>query len=84
MTLADGRRRDRASSTEARDGRITRDDIEAKLRQLAGEVDDRVEAARPKLLVGALSAVVAVGVLSYLWGRRRGRRGAAWVEIRRL
>ncbi|HAM03009.1 MAG TPA: hypothetical protein DCQ30_12410 [Acidimicrobiaceae bacterium] len=81
MTLTGSRSRRRSSSSP---GRITRDDIEAKLRALAGDVDDRVEAARPQLLVGAVAAVVAVGVLSYLWGRRRGRRRAAWVEIRRL
>jgi len=72
------------SRTSVPPGRITRDDIEAKLRELAGDVDERVEAAKPQLLVGAVAAVVAVGVLSYLWGRRRGRRRAAWVEIRRL
>jgi hypothetical protein len=65
-------------------GRITRDDIEAKLRQMAGELDDRVEAARPALVAGAVAVVVAVGVVSYLLGRRRGRRRSAVVEIRRL
>ena len=64
--------------------RVTRDDIEAKLREMAGEVDDRVEAARPTILVGAVAAVVIVGAVAYLWGRRRGRRRSALVEIRRL
>jgi hypothetical protein len=64
--------------------RITRDDIEAKLRELAGGVDEQVEAARPKLLAGAVTAVVVVAVASYLLGRRRGRRRSAVVEIRRL
>ncbi|HMK99535.1 MAG TPA: hypothetical protein VK428_05050 [Acidimicrobiales bacterium] len=63
---------------------ITRDDIEAKLRQVAGDVDDQVEAARPAIVTGAVVAVVAVGVLAYLWGRHRGRRRSAVVEIRRL
>lgn len=71
-------------SAPAVSGRITRDDIEAKLRQMAGGVDDRVEAARPALLTGAVVAVVAVGALCYVWGRRRGRRRSAVVEIRRL
>ena len=64
--------------------KITRDDIEAKLRQVAGDVDDQVEAARPAIVTGAVVAVVAVGVLAYLWGRHRGRRRSAVVEIRRL
>jgi len=63
---------------------ITRDDIEAKLRQVAGDVDDQVEVARPAIVTGAVVAVVAVGVLAYLWGRHRGRRRSAVVEIRRL
>lgn len=82
MTVTAGRSRSRSSP--AASGRITRDDIEAKLRELAGDVDERVEGARSQLIVGAVAAVVAVGLLSYLWGRRRGRRRAAWVEIRRL
>ncbi len=64
--------------------RITRDDIEAKLRELSGDVDERVESAKPKLVAGALSAVVVIAALSYLLGRRRGRRRSAVVEIRRL
>lgn len=64
--------------------RITRDDIEAKLREMAGGVDDRVEAAKPTILVGAVASVVIVGVVAYLWGRRRGRHRSALVEIRRL
>ena len=64
--------------------RITRDDIEAKLREMAGDVDDRVEAARPTIIVGAVACVVVVGALAFLWGRRRGRRRSALVEIRRL
>jgi hypothetical protein len=83
MTLSASR--PRTSRSPALNGsRITRDDIEAKLRQLAGDVDDRVETARPQLVVGAVAALVAVGVVSYLLGRRRGRGRAAWVEIRRL
>lgn len=64
--------------------RITRDDIEAKFREISGEVDDRVEAARPKLVAGAVTAVVVVAALAYLLGRRRGRSRSAVVEIRRL
>ena len=64
--------------------KISRDDIEAKLREIAGGVDEQVEAARPKLMAGAVTAVVVVVVLSYLVGRRRGRRRSAVVEIRRL
>jgi anti-sigma-K factor RskA len=64
--------------------RITRDDIEARLRQMAGDVDERVEAARPVLVASAVAVVAVVAVAGYFLGRRRGRRRAAVVEIRRL
>ncbi len=67
-----------------RSSRITRDDIEAKLRELSGDVDERVEAARPNIVVGAVAAVVVVAAVAYLLGRRRGRSRSALVEIRRL
>jgi hypothetical protein len=64
--------------------RITRDDIEAKLREISGEVDDSVESARPKVLTGAVAGVFLLVVVAYLLGRRRGRKRSALVEIRRL
>lgn len=73
-----------ARSATTKNRTVTRDDIEAKLREMAGEVDDRVEAARPALLTGAVVGVSVLVVLAYLLGRRRGRRRSAVVEIRRL
>lgn len=64
--------------------RITRADIETKLRDLRGEVDDTAKAALPKLaLIGAVAVVAVIGV-SYFLGRRSGRKRSAVVEIRRL
>ena len=63
--------------------RITRDDLEAKLRQVAGDLDDTVEEARPKLLTGAVAVGIVVVLLAYLLGRRGGRKRSAVVEIRR-
>ncbi len=73
-----------ASRSAPGDRPITRDDIEAKLREMAGGVDEQVQAARPALLTGAAVGVSALVVLAYLLGRRRGRRRSAVVEIRRL
>ena len=63
---------------------ITRGDLEAKFRQLAGGLDDRVEDARPRLMTGAVAAVVLVVAVAYLMGRRGGRRRSDIVEIRRI
>ncbi|HEY2563273.1 MAG TPA: hypothetical protein VGI44_06145 [Acidimicrobiales bacterium] len=63
---------------------ITRDDIEARFRELNGEVGTEVEAARPQLLtVGAAVAAVII-TLAFLAGRRRGRKRSAVVEVRRI
>ena len=64
--------------------RITRDDLEAKFRELDTETSSTVEQARSFLVVGA--AVAAVGVLAvvYVFGRRRGRKKTTVVEIKRI
>jgi hypothetical protein len=64
--------------------KITRDDLEAKLRQVVGEVDDRVDDARPNIVAGALVVLAVVAVLAYFFGRRSGRVRSAVVEIRRV
>jgi len=64
--------------------RITRDDIEAKLRQVAGDVDSGVESAKPKLISGAVGVAVLALLVAYLLGRRSGKHRSAVVEIRRL
>lgn len=64
--------------------RISRDDIEGKLRELKGEVDETTEQAKPiGLALAAVAAVVVVGFV-YLLGRRRGTKLATVVEIRRV
>ena len=63
---------------------ITRDDIEAKFRELTADVDDRAEAARSTAMTVAAvaGAVVLVGV--FLYGRRRGRKRTTVIEVRRF
>lgn len=63
--------------------RITRDDIEAKLRQLVGQVEKPLDAAKPGIGVGAVVAAFGVLVIAYLIGTRRGRLRSTVVEIRR-
>ena len=64
--------------------KITRDDLEAKLRQVVGEVDERVEEARPSIVTGVVVAVAVLAVVAYLFGRRSGKMRSAVVEIRRV
>ncbi len=66
------------------DGRITRDQIEAKLRDVTTGVTDDVEGVRSQALaIGLGIALVSVSVV-FLIGRRMGRRKSTIVEVRRI
>lgn len=63
---------------------ITRDDIEAKFRELQAEVDVVEDEARNYAVIAAVAGVVIVVAVAFVLGRRRGRRQGTVVEIRRL
>lgn len=64
--------------------KITRDDIEAKFRELTGDVDEKAEEAKETAMaIGAVvGAVVILGV--FLFGRSRGKKRTTIVEVRRF
>lgn len=64
--------------------RITRDDIEARFRDLEGEVDERKEQALGVAAVVGVAVVVGVVLVAFALGRRRGRKRTTVVEIRRV
>jgi hypothetical protein len=61
---------------------VQRSDLEAKLREIQGAIDETAEGAKN---AGVAAAVVVVFflVLVYLMGRRKGRKGAARIEVYR-
>ena len=63
---------------------VTRGDIEAKLREIQGEVAETGRSVKPYVLAAAAVGAVAVVGLAYVLGRRRGRRTTTVVEVRRL
>jgi hypothetical protein len=65
-------------------GRVTRQDIETKLRQIRGDVDTAGEAAKGIGTVAAGVAVVVVIAIAYLVGKKRGKRTSTVVEVRRF
>jgi hypothetical protein len=71
-------------AAQARSAPIERRDIERKLRELQGGVNETREAATTNLIT--IGACVAVGVVAvaFLIGRRKGRRRSTIVEVRRL
>jgi hypothetical protein len=64
--------------------RITRDQIEAKFRELTGEVTEEVESTRSQVITVGLALGVVLVAVVFLIGRRNGRRKSAIVEVRRI
>jgi hypothetical protein len=74
----------KGSGTGPGTGTIERDDIEKKLREIRGEIDEVGSSARSYLLaVGAAAAVVVVAA-AFLLGKRKGKKKRTVVEIRRI
>ncbi len=73
-----------ASTTAAAGTRVTRDDLEAKMRELQGGAQDQVASARGTLLAaGGLVAIILLLVV-FLLGRRAGKQRTTIVEIKRV
>lgn len=62
---------------------ISRDDIEAKLRELQGEVEIIGEEAKSYAMTVGIVILVCVVAVAFVFGRRRGRRNRTIVEVRR-
>ena len=65
-------------------GRVTRADIEAKLRQLRGDLEDTEEVVKEAGKGVAIGGIILLLILVFLLGKRRGRRKSTVVEIRRI
>ncbi|MGH9286535.1 MAG: hypothetical protein ACRD0M_12815 [Acidimicrobiales bacterium] len=63
---------------------VSRSDIEAKLREIKGEVGSAADAAKPAGAAAAAVVFVALLGAAYLLGRRKGRKRSTVVEVRRV
>jgi hypothetical protein len=63
---------------------ISRNDIEAKLRELQGEVEVIGEEAKSYALTVGIVILVGVMAVVFVFGRRHGRRNRTIVEVRRF
>jgi len=70
------------ANDEAR--RVTLSDVENKLRDLGGSTESLVTDAAPPAIGIIVAAGAAAVAAVYLLGRRRGRRRASVLEIRRI
>ena len=66
------------------DDRVTREDLEAELRDTFGDAAGRTGEARTPLLAAAVVVATVLLGVAYLVGRRIGRRTSTTVEIRRI
>ena len=65
-------------------GRVTRSDIESKLGEIQGSLTEQAEDARSRATPILIAAAVAVVVLAFFVGKRRGKKQTTIVEIRRV
>jgi len=65
-------------------GRITRADIEAKLKAIRDDIEPVGEQAKGGLMAVAPVVVAVLVVGAYLLGKRSGKKRRAVIEIRRL
>ncbi|HEX3425314.1 MAG TPA: hypothetical protein VHT30_04225 [Acidimicrobiales bacterium] len=63
---------------------VTKADIEAKLREIKGDVDKDVQQAKPVAQIAAIGGVILLILLAYFLGRRKGKKKTTVVEIRRV
>ncbi len=74
----------RSKTLEKLPEKVTRDDIEAKLRELRGEVDDRVEEVKVPAIAIAVGVAVVTIAAAYWFGKRKGRKRQMVLEIKRV
>jgi hypothetical protein len=65
-------------------GRITRADIEAKLRAIRDDIEPVGEQAKGGLMAAAPVVVAVLIIGAYFLGKRSGKKRRAVIEIKRL
>lgn len=59
---------------------LSRDDIEAKARQIVGTVEETKESVQDKAMLAGV-AVVGLVLAAFLLGRRKGKKNKSIVEV---
>lgn len=64
--------------------RVSRQDIENKIRVLQNDLSGRAEDKKQTLVIAGAVGATLIVVLAYFFGRRSGRRRGSRVEFRRF
>lgn len=72
------------TSTNGHGAKISRDDLESKFRELQGDVVETTDQAKSYAIAVAAVVVVGIVAVSFVFGRRRGRKRTTIVEIKRI
>jgi hypothetical protein len=72
------------SAMPATRGPISRDDLEAKFRELQGETERTTQAAKGTLIAAGAGIGLIILAAVFLFGRRRGKPKTTIVEVRRV
>ena len=63
---------------------VTRQQIESKLREIQGGIQNRLAEKKQSLIAIGGTIAVIILIISYLLGRRTGKKKTTLVEIRRV
>jgi hypothetical protein len=72
-----------SQAERAADNAIGRADLKAKLTDIQGEAQDQVEEVRNQVLAAGILVALLLLVLTFVLGRRAGKRSSAVIEVRR-
>ena len=73
-----------ASQRVSEGQRVSRADIEAKLRSIQGDVQDVGKAGAQVAIIAGAAVAVGVVALAFWMGKRRGKKRTTVVEVRRV
>ncbi len=62
---------------------ISRDDLEAKARQITDAVDQTRQSAKDTAMIAGIAVAIIV-IFAFVFGRRRGSRNKTLVEVYRV
>jgi hypothetical protein len=64
--------------------KISRDDIEARFKQLTGDVNDTAQKMSKVVIAGGAAALVLMLIMVFLTGRSKGQKKTTVIEIVRV